>query len=62
MPDNQDFQNGFRVQWEQFLADVHHGRRHAYDFAAGVRGLRLVDAGYLSSNEGRRVVMSELVQ
>ncbi|MCI2417925.1 Gfo/Idh/MocA family oxidoreductase [Saccharopolyspora sp. K220] len=55
VPDNVPFGNGFRTQWEQFLLDVHHGRPHRYDFAAGVRGLRLADAGYTSSTEGRRV-------
>lgn len=57
VPDNQPFGNGFRAQWEQFLTDVHLGRPHRYDFAAGVRGLQLVDAGYTSSREGRRVAM-----
>ncbi|WP_206053855.1 Gfo/Idh/MocA family protein [Nocardioides iriomotensis] len=57
VPDNQEFRNGFRAQWEQYLLDVHHGRPHPYDFAAGVRGLQLVDAGLQSSAEGRRVAM-----
>ncbi|RLV55830.1 gfo/Idh/MocA family oxidoreductase [Aeromicrobium phragmitis] len=60
VPDNATFDNGFRAQWEQFLLDVHAGRQHAYDFAAGVRGLELVDAGYASSREGRRVTMDEV--
>ncbi|RQN03076.1 gfo/Idh/MocA family oxidoreductase [Aeromicrobium camelliae] len=60
VPDNATFANGFRAQWEQFLLDVHAGRQHAYDFAAGVRGLELVDAGYASSREGRRVTMDEV--
>ncbi len=55
MPDTEVSRNGFRTQWEQFLLDVHHGRPHRYDFAAGVRGLRLVDAGLRSSAEGRRI-------
>jgi predicted dehydrogenase len=55
VPDNRTFGNGFRAQWEQFLLDVHEGRPHRFDFAAGVRGLRLVDAGLRSSAEGRRV-------
>ena len=55
VPDNQAFRNGFRAQWEQFLLDVHAGRAHPYDFAAGVRGLQLVDAGLRSSAEGRRI-------
>lgn len=57
VPDNQEFRNGFRAQWEQYLLDVHHGRPHPYDFAAGVRGLQLVDAGLQSSAEGRRVAL-----
>ncbi|WP_210438839.1 Gfo/Idh/MocA family protein [Nocardioides xinjiangensis] len=57
IPDNQQFGNGFRAQWEQYLLDVHHGRPHRYDFAAGVRGLELVDAGLTSSREGRRVTL-----
>jgi predicted dehydrogenase len=55
VPDNREFGNGFRAQWEEFLLDVHHGRPHPYDFAAGVRGLALVDAGLRSSTEGRRI-------
>ena len=55
IPDNQEFENGFRAQWEQFLGDVVAGRQHAYDLAAGVRGLQLVDAGLTSSAEGRRI-------
>ncbi|MEV0704662.1 Gfo/Idh/MocA family oxidoreductase [Saccharopolyspora sp. NPDC050389] len=55
IPDNAEFRNGFRAQWERFLLDVHHGRPHPYDLAAGVRGLRLADAGLTSSAEGRRI-------
>jgi predicted dehydrogenase len=55
IPDNAQFSNGFRAQWEQFLMDVDAGRPHAYDLSAGVRGLQLVDAGLRSSVEGRRV-------
>ncbi|TDC95547.1 Gfo/Idh/MocA family oxidoreductase [Saccharopolyspora aridisoli] len=58
VPDNALFGNGFRVQWERFLLDVHHGRPHPYDFAAGVRGLRLAEAGLTSSAQGRRVELT----
>ncbi len=57
VPDNQDFTNGFRAQWEQFLTDVALGRPHPYDLAAGVRGLELAEAGLRSSAEGRRVAL-----
>ncbi len=59
IPDQQEFGNGFRTQWEQFLRDVDAGRPHPYDLAAGVRGLRLVEAGLQSSDQGRRVVLDE---
>ncbi|QNE48629.1 Gfo/Idh/MocA family oxidoreductase (plasmid) [Glaciihabitans sp. INWT7] len=55
VPDNQVFDNGFRAQWEEFITDVDAGRHHPYDFMAGVRGLRLVEAALESSREGRRV-------
>ncbi|MGD8167286.1 Gfo/Idh/MocA family protein [Herbiconiux sp. P16] len=60
IPDNQEFTNGFRAQWEQFLQDVVADRPHAYDLAAGVRGLQLVDAGLTSSAEGRRVEIEKV--
>jgi predicted dehydrogenase len=60
IPDNAEFPNGFRAQWEQFLSDVDAGRPHAYDLAAGVRGLQLVEAGLVSSAEGRRVPIERL--
>jgi predicted dehydrogenase len=62
VPDNQDFGNGFRIQWEQFLLDVAAGRPHRYDFAAGVRGLQLAEAGLRSSAEGVRVPIEDAVR
>ena len=62
IPDNQDFENGFRLQWEQFLKDVDAGQPHPYDFMSAVRGLELVEAGLASSNEGRRVVLKSLTR
>ncbi|SDD32847.1 Gfo/Idh/MocA family protein [Auraticoccus monumenti] len=59
IPDNTEFTNGFRAQWEQFLTDIDAGRKHPYDLAAGVRGLQLVDAGLQSSGEGRRVEIEQ---
>lgn len=57
IPDNAEFPNGFRAQWEHFLSDVDAGRPHPYDLAAGVRGLQLADAGLTSSAEGRQVAI-----
>jgi predicted dehydrogenase len=60
VPDNQVFDNGFRVQWEDFIRDVDLGRPHRFDLMAGVRGLRLVEAGLESSAQGRRVALERL--
>ncbi|HET6285260.1 MAG TPA: Gfo/Idh/MocA family oxidoreductase, partial [Amycolatopsis sp.] len=55
VPDNEDFGNGFRAQWEQFVRHVVEDTPHPYDFMAGVRGIRLAEAGLESSRENRRI-------
>lgn len=60
VPDNQPFDNGFKAQWEQFIRYVEGDGEHPYDFMAGVRGVRLAEAGLTSSAEGRRVELGEI--
>ncbi|SDX59170.1 Predicted dehydrogenase [Amycolatopsis xylanica] len=60
VPDNAEFDNGFKAQWEVFVRDVVAGRPHAYDFYAAARGIQLAEAGLASSAEGRRVEMTPL--
>ncbi|WP_329050793.1 Gfo/Idh/MocA family oxidoreductase [Amycolatopsis sp. NBC_01488] len=55
VPDNAEFDNGFKAQWEEFVRDVVAGRQHRYDFFSAARGLQLAEAGLASSAEGRRV-------
>ncbi|QVQ53359.1 Gfo/Idh/MocA family oxidoreductase [Spiractinospora alimapuensis] len=55
VPDNGEFTNGFRRQWELFLAHLFTDESFPYDFRAGARGLRLAEAAQRSSAEGRRV-------
>jgi predicted dehydrogenase len=57
VPDNAEFDNGFKAQWEEFVRNVAAGEGHPYDFHAGARGIRLAEAGLLSSQEGRRIVL-----
>jgi predicted dehydrogenase len=57
VPDNADFDNGFKVQWEQFLTAVCEGTPYPYDFLAGARGVQLAEAGLRSSEQGRRIVL-----
>ncbi|TDD01224.1 Gfo/Idh/MocA family oxidoreductase [Saccharopolyspora terrae] len=60
VPDNQEFDNGFKAQWEQFLRHLCDDGDHPYDFLAGARGVRLAEAGLTSSREGRRVELGEV--
>jgi predicted dehydrogenase len=59
MPD-EEFDNGFKTQWEQFVRHVVDGGPNPYDIAAAARGVQLAEAALLSSAEGRRVAISEL--
>jgi predicted dehydrogenase len=60
VPDNQEFDNGFRVQWEQFLRHVVDGIPYGLDFAAGARGVQLAELGLQAAREGRRIDVPEL--
>ncbi|MEU4247385.1 Gfo/Idh/MocA family oxidoreductase [Amycolatopsis sp. NPDC026612] len=60
VPDNTEFDNGFKAQWEEFVRDVVAGRQHRYDFFSAARGLQLAEAGLASSAEGRRVELKPL--
>nr|WP_204342878.1 Gfo/Idh/MocA family oxidoreductase [Micromonospora terminaliae] len=60
VPDNEDFDNGFKVQWEAFLRHVVDDEPFPWDFLAGARGVQLAEAGLLSAREGRRVEIEEI--
>jgi predicted dehydrogenase len=60
VPDNQEFDNGFKVQWEQFLRHVVTGEPYTLDLWAGARGVQLAEAGLTSAREGRRVEIPAL--
>ena len=55
VPDNDVFENGFKVQWEQFLRHVLEDAPYDFDLLAGARGVRLSEEGLRSSAEGRRI-------
>jgi predicted dehydrogenase len=55
VPDNDVFENGFKMQWEQFIRHVVEDGPHPYDFRSGARGVRLAEAGLESSATGRRI-------
>jgi len=60
VPDNGEFANGFKAQWEQFIRFLENDGEHPYDFLAGVRGVRLAEAGLTSSAEGRRIELKDI--
>ncbi|RCV47522.1 Gfo/Idh/MocA family protein [Marinitenerispora sediminis] len=60
VPDNEEFDNGFRAQWELFLRHVCGGTPFPHDFLSGARGLQLAEAGLRSSRTGSRVELEEV--
>jgi predicted dehydrogenase len=62
VPANADLDNGFKVQWEEFLRDVLAGRPHRYDLRSAAKGVQLAELGLRSSAEGRRLEVQEIAR
>lgn len=60
VPDNTDFDNGFKAQWELFLRHVYADAPYHWDLLAGARGVQLAELGLKSSAEGRRFDVPEI--
>lgn len=60
VPDNGDFPNGFRAQWELFLTHLYTDVPFPHDLLSGVRGLQLAEAGLQSAKTGRTVELEEV--
>jgi predicted dehydrogenase len=60
VPDNAVFDNGFKVQWEQFLRHVAEDAPWSYSFLEGAKGVQLAEAAALSSREHRWVDIEPL--
>ncbi|MET7764987.1 Gfo/Idh/MocA family oxidoreductase [Streptomyces sp. NPDC005336] len=60
VPDNEEFDNGFKAQWELFLRHVALDEPWRWDLLAGARGVQLAELGLASSAEGRRLDVPEL--
>jgi predicted dehydrogenase len=61
VPDNEEFDNGFKAQWEMFLRHVVEDAPYTWDLWAGARGVQLAELGLRSAREGRRVEVPELL-
>jgi predicted dehydrogenase len=55
VPDAEDYDNGFKVQWEQFLRHVVLDEPFRWDFLEGAKGIQLAELGYRSWRERRWV-------
>jgi predicted dehydrogenase len=60
VPDNAVFDNGFKVQWEMFLAHLVADAPYHHDLWAGARGVQLAELGVQSWREGRKIAVPEL--
>jgi predicted dehydrogenase len=60
VPDNMDFDNGFKVEWELFLKCASEGRPFAWDLVEGAKGVQLAHLALRSSAEGRRLEVPPL--
>src|SRR5215213_8644489 len=60
VPDNGEFDNGFKAQWELFLRHVYADAPYHWDLLAGARGVQLAELGLKSSAEGRRLDVPEI--
>lgn len=60
VPDNDEFDNGFKAQWELFLRHVVEDAPYSWDLWAGARGVQLAELGLRSAREGRRIEIPEL--
>ncbi|GAA1611443.1 Gfo/Idh/MocA family oxidoreductase [Nonomuraea sp. NPDC048882] len=60
VPDNAEFDNGFKIQWEAFIRHVLEDAPFPNDFASGARGVQLAELGLRSNAEGRRIEVPQL--
>ena len=60
VPDNDLFDNAFRVQWEGFLRHVEEGTPFPHDLLEGARGVQLAELALQSWAERRWVEVPEL--
>jgi predicted dehydrogenase len=60
VPDNEPFDNGFKVQWELFLRAAAERTPFRWDLAEGAKGVQLAGLALQSSAQGRRLTVPPL--
>ncbi|WP_424005197.1 Gfo/Idh/MocA family protein (plasmid) [Haloarcula salina] len=60
VPNNREFENAFKQQWEQFVRHVVADEPFPWDFTEGARGVQLTETSYRSAEEQCRVLVDEV--
>ncbi len=60
VPEQEEYDNGFKAQWEHFLKYVHMDVPYQYDLLEGVKGVQLAELGLQSSEQRRWLDVPEL--
>jgi predicted dehydrogenase len=60
MPDTQNFDNGFKLQWEAFIRHVAEDAPYKWDLLEGAKGVQLVECALRSWKERRWIDVPEL--
>jgi predicted dehydrogenase len=60
VPDNEEFDNAFKVQWEKYLRHVVDGEEFPWNLWEGAKGVQLAQLGLQSAAEGRRLEVRSL--
>ena len=60
VPDPQNFDNGFKLQWEAFIRYVAEDAPYTWDLLEGAKGVQLVECAHRSWQERRWVDVPQL--
>jgi predicted dehydrogenase len=60
VPDAETYDNGFKIQWEQFIRHMYDGTPWKHDLMEGVKGVQLAELGLKSWKERRWLEVPDL--
>jgi predicted dehydrogenase len=60
VPDNTEFDNGFKAEWEMFLRHAYLGQPFPYDLVDGAKGVQLAQIALESDRTGQRLPVPDL--
>jgi predicted dehydrogenase len=60
VPDNTEFDNGFKAEWEMFLRHAYRGEPFPYDLVDGAKGVQLAQIALESGRTGQRLAVPTL--